>query len=168
MSIKMAQPITKEIMLEIIKNGIYYFPCSKHYASIHKVVCDRCSKMLDELDGCIGYDSDTRSFDFCMKCSNDVIKINKLSIENNMTVTPSVENKQINTSLTNDKNFETQRLEAIEKQRLEAIEKQHLEAIEKQHLEAFIGQENVMYPNNMTKMAQRQFTWKEKIGRYFS
>lgn len=57
------QPITRDIMLNIYKNGTYYNPAKKHYGvdSVN-IVCDRCYK--NNLDICIGW----VSYDLCLSC----------------------------------------------------------------------------------------------------
>lgn len=51
---------------EIITNGQFYYPASKHYARPCDVVCDRCQR--HNLKACIGYGS----MDLCLACANDI------------------------------------------------------------------------------------------------
>jgi len=60
------QPISKEIMLNISKYGIYYNPASKHYNSNTNVVCDRCFK--HNISTCIGW----QTYDLCLVCVNTI------------------------------------------------------------------------------------------------
>lgn len=58
-----SQPITRDVMLNIYKNGIYYNPAKKHYGiNSVNVVCDRCYK--NNLDICIGW----TTYDLCLSC----------------------------------------------------------------------------------------------------
>ena len=61
------QPLSRETTINIVKNGTYYFPASKHYNNQStNVVCDRCRKT--NLDTCIGLDN----YDLCLSCVQDV------------------------------------------------------------------------------------------------
>lgn len=61
------QPLSQETTINIVKNGTYYCPASKHYNNQSlNVVCDRCRKT--NLDMCIGLDT----YDLCLSCVQDV------------------------------------------------------------------------------------------------
>ena len=59
--------LSREKTIQILKNGTYYNPASKHYNfNSTNVVCDRCRKT--GLDMCIGFES----YDLCLQCVQDV------------------------------------------------------------------------------------------------
>ncbi len=63
------QPINRDIMLNIYKNGTYYNPAKKHYGSdATNIVCDRCYK--NNLDICIGW----LTYDLCLQCIQSINK----------------------------------------------------------------------------------------------
>lgn len=58
--------LSREKTIQILKNGTYYNPASKHYnGNSTNVVCDRCRKT--GLDMCIGYET----YDLCLQCIQD-------------------------------------------------------------------------------------------------
>lgn len=61
------QPLSQETTINIVKNGVYYCPASKHYNNqSSNIVCDRCRKT--HLNVCIGLDT----YDLCLSCVQDV------------------------------------------------------------------------------------------------
>jgi hypothetical protein len=60
------QPISKEIMIDICKYGIYYYPATKHYENGGQVSCDRCFK--NYIDMSIGW----KNYDLCLPCVNEI------------------------------------------------------------------------------------------------
>lgn len=60
-------PLSQEMTINILKNGTYYFPATKHYNNNStSVICDRCRK--SNLNACIGLDS----YDMCLSCIQDI------------------------------------------------------------------------------------------------
>lgn len=70
-------PLSWEMTINILKNGTFYFPASKHYDNqTVNVVCDRCHKI--KLDVCIGYDL----YDLCLPCVQEISNQYNFSVIN--------------------------------------------------------------------------------------
>ncbi|ARF11260.1 hypothetical protein Klosneuvirus_1_117 [Klosneuvirus KNV1] len=62
--------LSQEMMINILKNGTYYYPATKHYGiNSTNVICDRCKRT--NLDVCIGLDT----YDLCLSCIQDISKL---------------------------------------------------------------------------------------------
>ena len=59
-----------KIYIEIIKEGIFYEPASKHYNNVSMVTCDRC--YAQNIPVCYGHKSE--QYDLCLKCYNHIFK----------------------------------------------------------------------------------------------
>lgn len=62
------------LLTEIITEGQFYNPASKHYGRTTDVQCDKC--LRNKLDMCIGY----KEYDLCLKCVIDVKNIKPAGI----------------------------------------------------------------------------------------